>query len=210
MPFFRQVDKFDYAPTEPPLMKVEEWPKWDGPLGKLPRTRAETIAVFGNPGVGKVDRKWKSKNLIVAKNIPLSPHKKDRRLYCHRLAEPYIREGLRRVSVSCPDFKITTLGCFNFRHQRHDPRRPLSEHAFATALDINHGQNRGIYFKRGEAPGMFSDEWWDTWPEGIPEAAVRALQSVGFAWGADWDEDGETADHRYMDPMHFELRDRSK
>ena len=108
------------AGHEPPLIKVEEWQPWDGPLGKLPRTRKEVYDVYGNPGVGKVDKKWERANMVLARNLEGAPRGK---LYCHKLAEPYIREGLRRGLVSCPNYVIEKLGCFNFRHQRHDPGR---------------------------------------------------------------------------------------
>jgi hypothetical protein len=160
--------------------------------------------VFGNPGTGKVDKKWERANMVLARDIPLKG-----KLYCHRLAEPYIREGLRRAEISCPDHEVTRLGCFNFRHQRHDPKRPLSMHSWGIALDINPQWNKGVYFKRGEAPEAWSEAWEKIWPHGLPKAFVQAMQSVGFASGMDWNEDGRTNDHRYIDPMHMELRDRS-
>lgn len=198
-------------PYEPPLIETPEieviqWEPWDGPLGDLPRTRKDIYDVFGNPGVGKLDKRWARQNMIVARDLPLVPKGK---IYCHKLAEPYIREALRRCALSCPDYQIARFGCFNFRHQRHDPSRPLSTHSWGIAVDTNPGQNRGIYFKKNDVPEAFSDLWWDWWPIGMPEAFVRAWQSVGFAWGADWDEDGTSTDHTFVDPMHFELRDRS-
>jgi hypothetical protein len=90
-------------------------------------------------------------------------------------------------------------------------------HSWGIAIDVNPQDNRGIYFKNeDDAPafdvdeGFRDDEWLETWPEGMPPQFVGAFQSVGFAWGADWNEDGDTTDHTYLDPMHFELRDRSK
>jgi hypothetical protein len=145
--------------------------------------------------------------MVVARDLPMIPRG---RIYCHRLVEPYIREALRRCQISCPDYKITRFGCFNFRHQRHDPDRPLSRHSWGIAVDVNPSENRGIYFKKGEQPEAFSDLWFDHWPKGMPREFVEAWQSVGWAWGADWDEDGKSTDHTYLDPMHFELVDRSE
>lgn len=199
--------RFQIAPPEPPALDVGTWEPWVGPLGQLPRTRADVYDVFGNPGVGAVDRAWKRRNIVVVRDMPGI---EGLRFRCHRLAEPYHREALRRATLSCPEYRFPWAGSFAFRHQRHDKDRPLSMHSWGIAIDIYPKANRSRYFPRGQGPEQFSEQWWALWPDGMPEAFVRAFQSVGFTWGADWDEDGSSLDHTYRDPMHFELRDRSK
>jgi hypothetical protein len=150
-----------------------------------------------------VDRIWRRENIITVRDMPGVPSKWH--FQCHRLAEPYLREGFRRGQIACPDYIIERAACFVFRHIRHDPTRPLSLHSWAICVDIDPWRNRGKYFERGLAPPPFSGKWRQIWPEGLPEAFVEAFKSAGFTWGGDWDSDGLASDHEYVDPMHFEL-----
>ena len=193
----------ELTPVEAIALRSQVWKAFDGPLDRLPRNRREVYDIYKNPGAGKVNRDWKKKHLVTVRDLPGVPWKWFVKL--HRLVEPYAREGLRRAAIADPDYKITRFGAFVFRHIRHDSTKPLSRHAFGCAFDINAKQNRGKSFKRGEAPKAWSPEWMQIWPDGITRPFVEALQSVGFAWGSDWDEDGVTDDHVYLDPMHFEL-----
>jgi len=202
-----RITRISSTPTEPPMLTVASWEPWDGPLGQLPRTRADVYDVFGNPGVGKADRRWRRQNIIEVRDMPGVPHKWY--FQCHKLAEPYIREAFRRAQLSCPEYQIERAASFVFRHQRHDPARPLSMHSFGIAVDVDPSHNRSRYFKRGKGPELGTPEWYEAWPDGLPRRFVEAFQSVGFAWGGDWDEDGTSLDHTYLDPQHFELRDRS-
>lgn len=167
------------------------------------RGRLDVYRQFGNPGVGKVDPKWERESMVVARNLPGRWNGGKGKLYVHRLAEPYLREALRRCQLirrwtgateewSCLNY-ITRLGCFNFRHQRHDPSRPLSYHSWGIAVDINSEDNAGKYLKAPPAP--FSPEWRKLWPRGVPEELVRAFESVGWKWGGRW--------KGYVDNMHF-------
>lgn len=176
----------------PPPAELEPFA---GPLSRLPRNRSEVYQVFGNPGGVKVDRRWERASLMVAKKLPGRWNKGKGRLYVHRLVEPYIREALFRCDqLGVLDY-IEKLGCFSPRHQRHDPRRPLSYHTWAIAFDINSGQNSSRVM--GKAPEPFSAAWRKLWPDGVPEQLVRAFESVGFSWGGRWPT--------FPDPMHFEL-----
>jgi hypothetical protein len=199
--------RIQIAALEPPILRVKEWEPWVGPLGKLPRNRAEVYEFFGNPGVARAETKWRRDNIVEMRDMPGVPRKWY--FQCHRLAEPYMREGLRRASLSCPDYEIERAASFVFRHQRHDVARPLSYHSWGIAIDVDPSGNQARYFAAGKAPEAWSQEWASLWPSGLPAGFVLAMQSVGFCWGADWDEDGTSVDHELIDPMHFELVDRS-
>jgi hypothetical protein len=151
----------------------------------------------------KPDKRWVRENIITVRDLPGVPRKWYVKV--HRLAEPYVREALRRAMVVAPEYKLERFGCWVFRHIRHDPARPLSMHSWGIALDQNPATNFARTFKRGTAPAAWSDEYNAIWPDGVPRAWVEVVQSVGFAWGSDWDEDSVSTDHTYLDSMHFEL-----
>jgi hypothetical protein len=194
--------RVQYAPPESPRLTEPPggWTPFEGPLERLPRSRRDLYELLGNPGAGKVDRRWRRRSIARIRIPGINPFDG------HRLAEPYFREGFRRGFIACPDLEVGRAWAFAFRHQRHDATRPLSVHAWGAAIDIDAPLNRGRYFARGQAPKPGSIEWRDVWPEGLPMAFVRAFCSAGFRWGGDWDGDGEAADHTFVDPMHFELR----
>ena len=193
-----------------------KWLNWDGPETKQPRKYSEAPAFFGMPetskGSDKLNKKWYRENIVELQGkhaLPGVPPKWYFKI--HRKVLPYIREGLRRAMLVAPEYKIKSIGGFVFRHIRHDPRRPLSMHAFGCAFDIDPGRNYAIMFAKGDKlskdgppPKAWSPEYYKFWPNGVPEAWVQAMASCGFTWGNDWDEDGSTDDHRWLDPMHFE------
>jgi D-alanyl-D-alanine carboxypeptidase-like protein len=167
---------------------------FDGPLpgtppDEVPKGRAAMFKVYGDPKVTykmvngklvvKVSPEWEREYMMLALGLPGGIKK----LYVHRLVEPYLREGLRRAVEAAPTYKIETIGCFSPRFQRHDPHRPLSDHTLGIAVDINAARNKGNY------DGNKGD---------MPPAFVEAMKSVGFVWGGDWTG--------YTDPMHFQLR----
>lgn len=184
------------APLLDPAPDLEvELDTFDGPLERLPRNRTEVYKVFGTPGVGKVDPVWERANMILARDLPGRWNRGKGKLYVHRLAEPYVREALRRCQVlDCID-QIEKLGCFNFRRQRHDPGRPLSYHSWGIALDLNPAANAGWYVK--DLPEPWSAAWRDHYPRGLSVDVVRAFESCGWKWGGRWKD--------FVDPMHFEL-----
>lgn len=180
------------APPAPPAPRA-----FLGPLGALPRGQAAIVEVFGDPGLTRAvpDPRWERTNLVVATGLPGRWNSGKGRLYVHRLVEPYLREALERCDESGVLEYITRLGCFNFRHMRHDPRMPLSRHSWGIAFDVNSPDNAGKYITHPPKP--FSPAWRDLYPRGVPEALVWAFESVGFSWGGRW--------RGYVDPMHFQL-----
>lgn len=189
--------------SPPAVIAGRDWKLFDGPLDALPRNRSEVYAMFGNPGTVRADRRWVRENIVTVRDLPGVPRKWHVRL--HRLAEPYVREALRRAQLVASSYAIERFGGWVFRRIRHNPAKPLSMHAFGLAVDVNPADNGGKTFGAASAPRAWSREWMSWWPRGVPAAFVEAFQSVGFAWGSDWDEDGFTNDHTYLDPMHFEL-----
>jgi hypothetical protein len=177
-------------PEEPPFQKFA------GP-GAIPESRNGVYRLYGNPGSGKVDRKWQRKHMVMARDLPGTWNKGKGRLYCHKLTEERLREALRRCQVLGVLGYIERLGCFNFRHQRHDPSRPLSYHSWGIAVDINPKDNSPKRFGIRMEPKPFSDVWWDYWPKGVPPELVEAFESTGWTWGGRWS--------RFVDPMHFQL-----
>lgn len=179
--------------TEKPPAK---WDPFDGPLAKVPANRKEVYAMFGDPGVGAVNGAWEKANILETRNMPGIPSK----FYfqCHKLVEPYMREGLRRARLAAPEYVIARAASFVFRHQRHDPSRPLSYHSWGIAGDIDPDINFAKTFaSAAKTPKPWSPEWYAVWGKNcLPEPFVRAMESVGFEWGGWWKP--------YCDPMHFE------
>jgi hypothetical protein len=181
---------------------------FSGPLGQLPRSRAELIQKLGHPGsVKEPDENWIAENILDLRDLPGV----DRWVKIHRLVEPYLREGLRRASIAS-SYKIQRCGGFVHRHLRHQWWRALSLHCWA-AVDINPADNKARSFRRGRAPVPWSPEWMRIWPKGVDREFVEAMESAGWTWGGAWGARcGDIADRakkaRRLDPMHFEIRDR--
>jgi D-alanyl-D-alanine carboxypeptidase len=186
---------------------MTRWEPFDGPAERQPRNRSELVAMAGSPGRGQPDPEWERENIVELhekwnNRLPGVPAK----LYvqANRIVVPYLFEGLRRAGIACPDYAIERIGCYVFRHTRHDPDLPLSIHSWGWAADINSHRNFARSFPRGKGPKAWSVDWFKVWPEGLPRLFVEAMASCGWAWGSDWDEDGLSEDHTFFDPMHFE------
>ena len=137
--------------------------------------------MFGNPGVDELDPAFARANMLIVRKLPGRWNKGAARLYCHRLAEPYLREALRRCQLLGQLDAITTMGCFNFRHQRHDPGLPLSYHSWGIAVDINSDDNRGWYIK--QPPECWSSAWRARYPRGVQSRAGQGFRVMRLALG---------------------------
>lgn len=165
----------------------------------------EVVRRYGDPGRKRdvVDEAWRRANIITCRNERghrLSMPGVPSHYYfdVHRKVEPAMRAAFETARAAAPDHGIVTAGCFVFRHQRHDTKRPLSRHAWAIAVDVNAKLNFSRTFSPGTLPTPWSPAWWKVWPLGLPAPFVRAFESHGFAWGGRWTRGG------YVDPMHFE------
>lgn len=100
---------------------------------------------------------------------------------CHRLVLPQLRAALAEIEgrglaglIDATDYG----GCFVPRFIGHDPKRPVSMHAFGLALDVNVSTN---------AVGTSGQ---------LDRRVVATFERWGFSWGGRWSP---------PDPMHFEL-----
>lgn len=103
-------------------------------------------------------------------------------------------ESIRRKH----DYHLTgnDTGFYNCRHMRHDSNMPWSVHAWAMALDVN-------WLENPAGSKLVTD---------IPKEMIDDLLGVRtnsgarvFRWGGDWDWDGYSFDHSYVDAMHWEV-----
>lgn len=89
----------------------------------------------------------------------------------------------------------TDTGFYSYRHMRHDNSMPWSVHAWAMALDINWLENPAGDKLVTDIPQAMIDDL----------LAVRTVSGARvFRWGGDWDWDGISTDHSYVDAMHWE------
>lgn len=160
-------------------------------------TTREAVALYGDPGTKRStpDPDWVKRSIVTVRDLPGIPS----RWYfqVHRDIEPLLREALAAAKAAAPDHEIDRAASFVFRHQRHDPRLPLSLHSWGIAVDFDPDRNSARTF-RGKAPEPWSAEWREIWPHGLPQAFVEALEEHGFDWGGRW--------RGYVDPMHFQIK----
>lgn len=163
---------------------------------EIPGNHIAVNAMYGNPGDVKLSRAWERSHMVLVKGLPGSWNNGKGRIYCHRKMVPAVRELFRRCEAYGILDEVKTLGCFNYRVMKSNSAR-LSHHSRGVALDVNHADNRGRFYARGDAPEPWSERWRSTWPNGISMKLVQAFKECGFRWGGDW--------NTYKDPMHFEL-----
>lgn len=165
-------------------------------------TQAQLIKTFGDPGDGpdEADPKWRKANCLTCRNEkgnrPSMPGVPTHFYFeVHKLMEPSMREAFAAAQKAAPDYVIHTAGCLVYRHKQRNPKKGLSEHAFACAVDINSADNKGVTFDIGKEPEPWSEAWWKIWPKGLPQAFVEEFESRGYCWGGRW--------RGFVDPMHM-------
>jgi hypothetical protein len=149
----------------------------------VPRGWKAVKAFYGDPaflelsgGNVDLDDAWEAQNLVLLRKV--GGTKLNVRL--HYKVAPYFLAAFAAALTDAPAYTVRLLGGFCARHQRHDPRLPLSLHAYGAAVDVN----------------------WDTNPMGkilvtdLPRTLVDAFRNHGWEWGGDWTG--------VKDPMHFQ------
>lgn len=182
-------------------MNLLGWLKPAASAAPLLTPRA-AIARYGNPGTGMTpDPAWVKAHIVTCRDEhgdhPSMPGVPARFYFqTHRLVEPAMRRAFAAAQAACPTYEIDRAASFVFRHQRHDPSRPLSLHSWGIATDIDADRNSARTFK-GATPAPFSPLWRSIWPDGLPQAFVEAFEAEGFVWGGRW--------RGFVDPQHFQI-----
>lgn len=126
-------------------------------------------------GFIRPDPAWVAAN-IVGGNVPILG-----RVTCHRLMIPRLAGALGEIQEAGLAHLIRPGdygGCYVPRFIDRNPRRPLSNHAFGLAVDINVSTNQ--LGTRGD----------------MDPRIIQIFSRWGFNWGGVWSR---------PDPMHFEL-----
>lgn len=148
-------------------------------------TEAKRLAAWGDPGTADRGGDVKLKDLLIV----------DRILGVNELGYEAFAAYAEIAKAHGYKAPGTDTGFYSFRHMRHDPNLPWSVHAWAMALDLNWLQNPAGNKLVTDIPRAMRDD-------------LLALRTVSgarvFLWGADWDWDGLTTDHTYVDAMHWE------
>jgi peptidoglycan hydrolase-like protein with peptidoglycan-binding domain len=87
-------------------------------------------------------------------------------------------------------------GIYNCRHMNNDDSKPMSFHSWGMALDVN-------WLENPAGSKLVTD---------IPQAMINDILALRtnsdarvFRWGGDWDWDGISSDHSFIDAMHWEV-----
>lgn len=160
-------------------------------------TRAQLIATYGDPTADSTPHptqrgwfapgaKWAHRNLvsIPTADLPGFPpfgEQAVETIRLHRHVEPAFRATWAElVRRGLSDKLRTYSGAFAPRHMLHDPRRPVSVHAYGAAIDFEAAWNGyGVPLERA----------------GINREVVRCFEECGWEWGGRWGE---------PDAMHFQ------
>ena len=110
----------------------------------------------------------------------------------------------RAIQISPVDF-IVGAGIRSVEEQRENVRKGVSETMNSKHLPQADGMSHAVDlwpWVKGEIP-------WDDLSEfrRVADAMLQAAREldVELLWGGDWDRDGDSSDHDFIDGPHFEL-----
>ena len=110
----------------------------------------------------------------------------------------------RAIQISQVDF-IVGAGIRSMEEQRENVRKGVSK-----TMDSKHlPQKDGMSHAVDLWPWMNGEIPWDEFSafRRVADAMLEAAREldVDLRWGGDWDRDGESSDHQFLDGPHFEL-----
>lgn len=123
-----------------------------------------------------IDDTWEHDNLIILRDVAGTGLS----IQLHYKVAPLFADALAEAVKRCPKYKIKQLGGHCARHMMHDPKKPLSLHAWGCAFDINWDKNPA-------GPTLVTD---------LPPQFVAAFVERGWDWGGNW--------RSFKDSMHFQ------
>ena len=110
----------------------------------------------------------------------------------------------RAIQISQVDF-IVGAGIRSMEEQRENVRKGVSK-----TMDSKHlPQKDGMSHAVDLWPWMNGEIPWDEFSafRRVADAMLQAAKEldVDLRWGGDWDRDGDSSDHQFLDGPHFEL-----
>lgn len=110
----------------------------------------------------------------------------------------------RAIQISQVDF-IVGAGIRSLDEQRENVRKGVSK-----TMDSKHlPQKDGMSHAVDLWPWMNGEIPWDEFSafRRVADAILQAAREldVDLRWGGDWDRDGDSSDHQFLDGPHFEL-----
>lgn len=110
----------------------------------------------------------------------------------------------RAIQISQVDF-IVGAGIRSIEEQRENVRKGVSKTMDSKHLPQDDGMSHAVDlwpWLNGEIP-------WDEFSafRRVADAMLQAAREldVDLRWGGDWDRDGDSSDHEFLDGPHFEL-----
>lgn len=110
----------------------------------------------------------------------------------------------RAIQISQVDF-IVGAGIRSLDEQRENVRKGVSKTMNSKHLPQKDGMSHAVDlwpWVNGEIP-------WDEFSafRRVADAMLQAAREldVDLRWGGDWDRDGDSSDHQFLDGPHFEL-----
>lgn len=165
-------------------------------------SKAALVAAYGDPTIGsrphptqrgwfEPGEAWKRANIVSIQTaelpgFPSYPGQKTTRIQLHRLVAPvFIATWGELMRRGLNDKLRTYDGSLACRHMGHDPRRPVSVHAYGAAIDFDARWNGyGVPLSQMQ----------------INREVVRCFEECGWEWGGRWTG-------QYADGMHLQYTD---